>query len=228
MFHATAAMKTVGRGNFVKLFTNGKRLRRYVGIIMVGVPIWFVIGIMFTFSKEIGADLGLSPAPNPARALFFCYAGCSVGGVLSGLLSQYLRSRRKSLAIFIGATAVAIAAYFTLGGISSTVFYVLCAFGGVATGYWAVFVSTAAEMFGTNLRATVTTTVPNFVRGSVPLLTLTFKGLIDSLGVSGAAIAVGAATIVIAAIGLLAVPETFGVDLNFLEADDAKLPKLRR
>jgi MFS family permease len=225
MFHATAKAE-LSRGNFFQLFTSGRRFLRYLGIILVGVPIWFVIGIMFTFAKEIGADLGLDPAPLSARALFYCYAGCTVGGVLSGVVSQRLESRRKSLAIFVGATGVAIAAYFTLGGKSPTLFYALCAFGGMATGYWAVFVSTAAELFGTNLRATVTTTVPNFVRGSVPLLTAAFTWLKDDRGlnISTAAVIVGVGSLVLATAGLFAVPETFGVDLDFHEGHEP-LPK---
>jgi MFS family permease len=219
MFRAALERTDVVRGNFFQLFTDRKRFLRYIGIILVGVPIWYVIGIMFVFSKEIGADLGLVPPPNPARALFYCYAGCSVGGVLAGLLSQRLGSRRKSMIVFLAATAGSITAYFALGGTSHVVFYALCALGGITSGYWAVFMSTAAELFGTNLRATVTTTVPNFVRGSVPLLTFAFTGLQGALGISGAAIAVGAGSLALAAIGLFAVPETFGVDLDFHETD---------
>jgi putative MFS transporter len=224
MFAATLENKGVARGNILQLFTR-KRGLRYLAIICVGIPIWYVIGIMFTFSKEIGAALGLSPEPNPARALFFCYAGCSVGGVLCGLLSQRLQSRKKALGIFTAATALGMILYFAIGGTSQIVFYALCAYGGIASGYWAVFMATAAELFGTNLRATVTTTVPNFVRGTVPLLTLSFKGLIDSLGIVGAAIAVGAGTLVLAAFGLAMLPETFHVDLDFHESDEPAVPK---
>lgn len=216
MFHAVTK-KAVSRGNFFALFTNGKRLVRYLAIILVGVPVWYVIGILFVFSRELGAALGLDPAPNPARALFFCYAGCAIGGMVCGLLSQRLRSRKQALAIFLGATALAMALYFTLGGTSSTVFYSLCLFGGAASGYWAVFVATAAELFGTNLRATVTTTVPNFVRGSAVLVTTLFKELIPGMGIIQAAIVVGIGTLVVAVVGLLALPETFGVDLDFHE-----------
>ena len=224
MFNATLGKKHVARGNILSLFTR-KRGLRYLAVICVGIPIWYVIGVMFTFSKEIGGALGLSPEPNPARALFFCYAGCSVGGVLCGALSQRLRSRKKALGTFLAATGLAIALYFGIGGTSHVVFYALCMYGGIASGYWAVFIATAAELFGTNLRATVTTTVPNFVRGTVPLLTLSFKGLIDSLGIVGSAIAVGAATLAIAAFGLAMLPETFHVDLDFEESDEPPLPK---
>jgi MFS family permease len=217
MFHAVAKNDKVARGNFLALFATRKRLARYVAIILVGIPIWYVIAIPVAASQEIGGALGLSPQPNVATSLFFCYGGCSLGGLASGLLSQRVRSRKKSLATFVGLVALALVAYFTLGGMSNAVMYALCGFAGFATGYWAVFVSTAAELFGTNLRATVTTTVPNFVRGSVPLLAMTFKGLSHSIGIVTAAIAVGAGTLVLAVVGLLSLPETFGVDLDFHE-----------
>jgi MFS transporter, putative metabolite:H+ symporter len=217
MFRAVAAKRGVPRGNFFALFTNRKRLVRYVAIIFVGVPVWYVIGVAFYFSDAIGGALGLSPAPNPSTALFFCYGACTFGGLASGLLSQRLRSRKKALGVFLGLTAVSLALYFTVGAMSLHAFYALCFVGGFASGYWAVMVSTAAELFGTNLRATAATTVPNFVRGSVPLLTTSFKAFSGSLGTVGSAIAVGAGTLVLAAIGLAALPETYGVDLDYHE-----------
>jgi hypothetical protein len=140
-----------------------------------------------------------------------------VGGLGSGLLSQHLRSRRRALAVFLVLVTLALALYFTVGGTSATVLYAICGFAGFATGYWAVMVSTAAELFGTNLRATVATTVPNFVRGAVPLLLLVSGALEPALGRMGAAIAVGAGTLVLAFIGLASLQETFGIDLNFTE-----------
>jgi MFS family permease len=221
MFATTLANKQVARGNFFQLFTSRRRLIRYVGIILIGVPVWYVIGILFTLSPELGSALGLDPAPNPARALLFVYTGCSLGGMASGLLSQKLRSRKKTLAVFLCALTITITAYFTLGGRSLDGFYVLALVGGISTGYWAVFVSTAAELFGTNLRATAATTVPNFVRGSLVPVALAFSALKGPLGLLGAALAVGAATIALAFIGLLMIHETFAVDLDFHESDEA-------
>ena len=217
MFHATVAKKHVQRGNFFALFTNRERLLRYLAIILVGLPIWYVIGVVFTFADRIGGDMGLDPVPNPATALFFCYGGCTIGGFACGLLSQYWRSRKKALGTFIALTALALVLYFTVGRTSLVAFYSICMFGGAASGYWAVFVATAAELFGTNMRATVTTTVPNFVRGAVPLLTMSFQALTPGAGVVGAAIAVGAGTLVLAVLGLSTLKESFGVDLDFHE-----------
>ncbi|MCW5804350.1 MAG: MFS transporter [Deltaproteobacteria bacterium] len=225
MFASTLAKASVVRGNFLALFTNRKRFLRYLAVIAVGVPVWYVIGIMFLLSPEIGEALGLSPRPNPARSLFFCYAGCTLGGTLCGIVSQRLQSRKKALGIFLVANCVVMLVYFTLGGKSHTGFYILSAVGGAASGYWAVFVSTAAELFGTNLRATVTTTVPNFVRGAAVPLTIAFTELRDAFGGGSTAIiasaaTVGAASMAVAFLGLFALDETFGVDLDYVETDE--------
>jgi MFS transporter, putative metabolite:H+ symporter len=219
MFKSTLK-KQVERGNFFKLFATRKRLGPYLAIIAVGVPIWYAIGVLYTFSNDLGTALGLPVPPNPARALFFDYGGAAIGGVLSGLLSQRLQSRRGAMAIFMGILAAAVAAYFLVGGLSSALFYALCGLGGIATGYWVVFMSTAAELFGTNLRATVAITAPNFVRGSAVLVTLGFKYLTPSFGQLGAALACGVVAFAIGVIGLVKVRETFHVDLDFHEVDD--------
>lgn len=217
MFHATAKKTEVSRGNFFALFMKPKRLVRYLAIIAVGVPVWYVIGIAFTFADAIGKQLGMDPAPSPTTALFFCYGGCSLGGLACGFLSQALRSRKKALGVFLAAVTVVMALYFTVGGASSELFYALCLLGGAATGYWAVFVSTAAELFGTNLRATVTTTVPNFVRGSLVPVLAVFRSLKGDHGVIESAVVVGAVTLAIAVVGLVMLDETFGVDLDYVE-----------
>ncbi|MDX2089954.1 MAG: MFS transporter [Kofleriaceae bacterium] len=216
MFNKTAATSHVARGNFFALFDR-RRIGRYFSVIAVGIPVWYTVGILITFADSVGGALGLATKPRPATALMFSYAGCAVGDVVSGLLSQWLGSRRRTLAIFIAGTAAATIAYFTVGGHSSTAFYAMCAILGFSSGYWAVFVTTAAEQFGTNLRATVATTTPNFVRGSALLLSLGFKELIPSLGVVGAAAVVGVFALGVAVVGLFGLRETFGVDLDFFE-----------
>jgi MFS transporter, putative metabolite:H+ symporter len=217
MFRTVAANKQVSRGNFFLLFTSWRRFGRYLAVIALGVPVWYVMGILFTFAPELGKALGLPEAPRAATALTFAYGGAAIGDAASGLLSYRLRSRRAALAIFLTLTAAAVVAYFALGGTSLTVFYALAAICGLGAGYWAVFVSTAAELFGTNLRATVATTVPNFVRGSLVLLTILFKELWAPFGLVGAAIAVGVFAFAVALTGLATLRETFGVDLDFHE-----------
>lgn len=217
MFHAVKKQGAVSRGNFLLLFTSRHRLSRYLSVIAVGVPIWYAVGILVAFSKELGLALGLAEAPRVPTAFMITYAGLAVGDLASGLISQWLRSRRRALAIFLAGTALSIVAYFVLGGRSLTTFYVVLAIMGVFTGYWAVFATIGAEQFGTNLRATVATTSPNFVRGSVVLLTFLLEALKGPLGLVGSAAAVGAFSFALALAGLWRLRETFGVDLDYVE-----------
>jgi putative MFS transporter len=205
------------RGRFLQLFATRERARRYLAIILVGVPIWYVVGILVTFSPEFGRAMGMDPAPSAAKAVMFTYIGLAVGDFSSGWLSQVLRSRTRVLRWFLSLTAACVAVYFLPWPRSVPAFYLLCLALGFSTGYWAVFVTVAAEQFGTNLRATATTTVPNFVRGAVVPLTSVFQALAPVIGLTWSGLTVGVTTLVLgfAAVALLA--ETHGRDLDFLE-----------
>jgi putative MFS transporter len=210
--------RTVSRGNFLRLFTSWSRARRYLSVILVGVPIWYVVGVLATLSPELGRALGMAPAPIGPNAVLATYIGLIFGDFGSGFLSQLVRSRKKVLAGFVALTALSVGAYFSVARTSLPVFYGVCGLLGFATGYWAVFVTTASEHFGTNLRATVTTTAPNFVRGSLVLVNLAFEALKGSQGVTRAALIVGAGTLVLAFIALFGLEETYGRDLDFVES----------
>lgn len=216
MFEAVKR-EAVQRGNVLQLFARWERARRYLSVILIGVPIWYAIGILVTFSPEIGKAMGLSPAPDAGKAIMFSYIGLALGDFASGALSQVMRSRRRVVVGFLLLTSLCIAAYFALAGRSLVAFYGVCVALGFATGYWAVFVTMASEQFGTNLRATATTTAPNLVRGAVVLLTAAFKAGRESLGVTGSALAVGVVTMLIAFVAVSGLDETYGRDLDFLE-----------
>jgi putative MFS transporter len=212
-----AREKSARRGEIWRLFWPPARLRRYLSVIAVGLPIWYVVGILIILAPELGRSLGLAPPPTGARAVMFCYAGLAVGDLGSGLLSQAFRSRKKIVGAFLGLTVVALLLYFKLGGRSLAMFYGCCALLGIATGYWAIFVTMASEQFGTNLRGTVTTTAPNFVRGAVAPMSSAFLALKPHLGITGSAVAVGAVALSLGALALTGLDETFGKDLDYLE-----------
>lgn len=214
---ASVIKKHVERGNFLSLFTNRERLVNYLRCILIGLPIWFVIGVLITFSPEFGKHLSLNELVNAGKAVMFCYVGLSAGDLCSGTLSQLCKSRKKVVLIFILLTSGSIMFYLTASGSSSTIFYLTCFFLGFAIGYWALFVTIAAEQFGTNLRATVATTVPNFVRGTVIPITLAFEALREKTDMITSAFIVGSATIVISLLALWKMKETFGKDLDFIE-----------
>ena len=205
------------RGSLRLLLGNAARAKRYVHCILVGLPIWFAIGILVTFAPEFGLELGVTGALSAGTAVLVTYAGGVVGDLASGFASQRFRSRWWVMLAFIAGIAASILAILMLRGYSPGTFYALCGVLGFFVGYWAVFVTNAAEQFGTNLRATVATTAPNLVRGSVVPLTLALTTLRGPLGLGRAAILVGAACCLVALWSLRNLEETYGRDLDSLE-----------
>ena len=208
---------SVGKGKFLSLFTSKDRFSRYVYCILVGLPIWYVVGVLITFSPEFGKVLGVTEPVKAGNSILFTYTGLIIGDFASGFLSQYLKSRKRIYSMFISLTAVFVLLYLFLHGLSLEIFYGLCILLGISIGYWAVFVTTASEQFGTNLRATVTTTVPNFIRGTVVPITLTFEFLREQVGMIYSALIVGIGCILIAFWALYHMEETYGKDLDYLE-----------
>ena len=207
----------VARGDFLSLFTSRERLVRYLRCILIGLPTWFVVGILITFAPEAATHLGVTGPVHAGTAVAFCYSGITLGSVFSGVLSQLWGTRKKVVLLFILGGIVGVTAYLRLRGLTPWAIYLLAGYLGLAVGYWAVFVTIAAEQFGTNLRSTVATTVPNFVRGAVPLITGGFLWLKPHLGFVGAAWAVGAVCFTLALGSLWGMAETHGRDLDFLE-----------
>jgi MFS transporter, putative metabolite:H+ symporter len=229
-------LKNVSRGNFFQLFTNRTRFIKFLGCIFIGLPIWYAIGILITFSPEFAKALSISGTVVAGDAVMFSYLGLAAGDLSSGFISQKIGSRKKVVAAYILLTLVFVLLYLFIPVRTSTFFYVACFCVGFGIGYWALFVTIAAEQFGTNLRSTVATSVPNFIRGTVVPLTLLFKYLRDTISESNPALTpteaystglvygaliVGVLTIVIAFIALRVIDETYGRDLNFEEVDHA-------
>ena len=207
----------VSRGNFLMLFTNAKRFMKYVRCILIGLPLWCIVGILVTFSPEISKALNIQGEVKVAQGIAFCYLGITFGGFASGYFSQLLRSRRKILFVFLLFTAAAMAAYFFTAGESNGTFYHVILLLGVGVGYWTVFATIAAEQFGTNIRATVATTVPNFVRGATVPLTLAFNHLKPTCGIVASAAMIAFACVFIAFWALHGLEETYDKDLDYIE-----------
>jgi MFS transporter, putative metabolite:H+ symporter len=208
----------VRKGAFYMFFTNGKRFRKYLCSILIGLPTWYVIGILISFANKFGKEFGIQGDVDPGKAVMLAYVAISIGDLLIGLLSHALKSRKKALYIFYGITAVGIVLFFNLYGATPSQLYWVAALLGFGTGFWAIFVTMAAEQFGTNLRATAATTVPNMVRGSLPLLSMLFQALQPSQGYVHAAMITGVVVMIVSVLAAIFTEETFGKDLNFLEA----------
>jgi predicted MFS family arabinose efflux permease len=207
------------RGDFFALFTSRERVVKYMRCILIGIPLWYVVGILITLSPEFGKALGVQGVVSAGTAVACCYAGIVVGDIISGTLSQYLRSRIKVVYIYLFLSMLAISTFFLLRDVSLPVFYGVCFMLGLTVGYWVIFMTIATEQFGTNIRATVTTTVPNFVRGAVVPLSFMFKWFLDLFNdsVITAGILVAVFSLLCAFVALRGMPETFSKDLNYTE-----------
>jgi len=209
--------KGVKRGDILMLFNNKTRLLKYLTSIVIGMPIWFVVGILITFSPEFGKAMNLDQPVDAGKAVLFAFAAQVAGNLVTGTFSQYLQSRKKVILIFILLSFAFVLIYLLVPFRDVTMVYILCACLGFCSGYWTLFITVAAELFGSNLRATVATTVPNFVRGTVIPLTFLFLWMKSYVGTIYGALIVGILTYVIAILALVYLEETFKKDLNYTE-----------
>jgi MFS family permease len=217
IFSGIKKQKHVEKGNFFSLFTNADRLKRYLKCIGIGLPTWFVIGILATLSNEFGEDMGITEGIKPGLTIMWCYVGLSAGDLCSGFLSHWLQSRKKAV-LYLMIFTLIFSVIFLYGGLTTAfqVYMVSCLLG-FGIGYWAMFVTIGAEQFGTNLRATAATTVPNMVRGTVVMMTTLYGAFKGSFSILDSGALVGVICFVIGIYSIMTIPETHGRDLDFLE-----------
>jgi MFS family permease len=203
--------------DFKLLFNNKTRFLNYLNCILIGLPVWFVVGILITFSPEIAKEIGITEPISVGKGILYCYLGTAIGDIASGVLSQMLKSRKKVVFLFLIMILLS-STWFLYSGLSNAAALYQIAFVlGFSAGYWALFVTIASEQFGTNIRSTVTTTVPNFVRAAVVPLTLGFAFAKQTMGAINAAYLVGLISIGIALFAIFQIKETFGKDLDYIE-----------
>ncbi len=216
---AKAHDSKIPQGNFFMMFNNRERFSRLLISTLIGLPLWFVVGLLVARAPEIANILHIQGTVQQAYCIMAAYGGLVLGDFACGGLSQLLRSRKKALLIFYGLCTFMMITYVNLEGVTNTTFYTAIFLLGFSVGFWAVFVTNASEQFGTNLRATAATSIPNFVRGSlVPIawcfsLVLSFNNgdMIKSFYY------VGGGVMLITLIALYFAKETFGRDLDFYE-----------
>ena len=222
MFKEAKASEVV-KGNFLMFFTNARRFRKYILAILIGLPTWYVIGILVNLSNRFAGELYGGEGLDSGRAIMFAYAGISIGDISVGLVSQWFKSRKKALYLFYTLTVIGVIFFFSPYNNSNATMYAVCGFLGFATGFWAIFVTMGAEQFGTNIRATAATTIPNMVRGALVLINLMFVNLFQQtwkMGFVQSGIVTGIVVIAITLVAAYFTEETFHKDLNYLEAEE--------
>ena len=221
MFQQAKGNKSLG--DFRMFFNNRTRFKKYILAILIGLPTWYVIGILVNQSDKFGEKLFGSKTINSGRSIMFAYAGIAIGDILIGLVSQYFKSRKKALFVFYMLTIISLILFFSSYNNSDLSMYIICAALGFSTGFWAIFVTMGAEQFGTNLRATAATTIPNMVRGALPLINMLFLDVFQKswgwpLVQSG--IVTGIIAISITLVAFYFTEETFQKDLNYMEGEE--------
>ncbi|CAN5190301.1 MFS transporter [soil metagenome] len=213
----------IQRGNFFQFFTSGERFKRYFLSILIGLPTWYVIGILVNQSDRFGKAMFGSTTLDSGRSIMFAYVGISIGDIAIGLVSQYFKSRKAALLIFYSICIVCLFIFFSTINNSDAAMYAICCALGFSTGFWAIFITMGAEQFGTNLRATAATTIPNMVRGSLPLINLMFLDLFQKnyhWSITKSGIISGVVVMTITLIAFYFTKETFHKDLNYLEGQE--------
>ncbi|HUC79930.1 MAG TPA: MFS transporter [Flavisolibacter sp.] len=219
MFHQVREAK-ISRGNLAMLFNNNRRLRKYFLAILIGLPTWYVIGVLVNLSNRFATNLYGNNAIISGKAIMYAYIGIALGDILIGFISQYFKSRKKALYLFYAFTIISVFLFFSPWNNNDGRMYFICGLMGFSTGFWAIFVTMGAEQFGTNLRATAATTIPNMVRGALPLINIMFKDIFqDGMGWSlvRSGIITGTIVIAITLIAAYFTEETFHKDLNYVE-----------
>lgn len=217
MYSKMKEVKSVSKGDFLSLFTNFDRFKRYMICIFIGLQFWYIVGILITLSPEFARTLNVMGEIQAGKSVMYFYTGLILGDFASGFLSYLVKSRKKILALFIVLSSLGNVFFFSAHGISKDLFYILIFVMGILSGYWALFVTVAAESFGTNLRATVATTVPNFVRGSLVPISALFAFLKRSSDINQAGMIVGAICMVISFFGIYMYQETYHKNLDYYE-----------
>jgi len=220
MFNQVKAQKAIIKGNFFSFFTNRRRFKKYFLAILIGLPTWYVIGILVNQSDRFGKAMFGSTTIDSGRSIMFAYAAIAVGDIVVGFVCQYFKSRKKGLLLFYILSTICLVLFFSHFNDSDVSMYVYCTLLGFSTGFWAIFVTMGAEQFGTNLRATAATTIPNMVRGALPLINLMFLDLFQkSWGwtIIRSGIITGIVVMVIAYTAFYFTEETYHKDLNYIE-----------
>jgi MFS family permease len=219
----SAKLANIQKGNFLQFFNNKKRFSKYIKTILIGLPTWYVIGVLVNYSNKFASGLYGENKIDSGKSIMYAYIGIAIGDIVIGYVSQYFKSRKKALLVFYSMNAVAMFLFFSIFNKTDQSMYAICGLLGFSTGYWAIFNTMAAEQFGTNLRATAATTIPNMVRGALPLINFLFLDILQNKAgwtVIQSGILTGVIVMSITLIAFVFTEETYHKDLDYLELDN--------
>jgi hypothetical protein len=207
---------SISKGDFFQLFKTKKSTVKYLKCIAIGLPTWYCIGILAVMGNQFAPVFGIVNF-KPGEAIMWAYLGISIGDFASGFISQALHSRKKAILYMLAFTLVGVVLLLSGAATTEKSYYFFCAWLGLGTGYWAMFVTVAAEQFGTNIRSTVTSTVPNMVRGLLAVMLIGFDYFKADYGVIVSVIIIGIIAFGLSIYSTFTISETHQKDLDFVE-----------
>ncbi|MFY8065319.1 MAG: MFS transporter [Flavobacterium sp.] len=216
IFKAVKENKAIKRGNFFSFFSNKVLFMKYMRCVFMGIPIWYCMGILVFMANQFAPEMGIASI-NPGKAIMWAYIATSISDFSSGWFSHVLKSRKKAILYMLLLTLVGVTMMLFSGKKTENMYYFYCFWIGFGSGFWAMLVTVAAEQFGTNLRSTATTSVPNMIRGSVPIMLIGFDYLKQTRSVIISAAIVGAIAFAMGIYATLTISETHNREMDFVE-----------
>jgi len=216
IFKAVKENKAIKRGNFFSFFSNKVLFMKYIRCVFMGIPIWYCMGILVFMANQFAPEMGIASI-NPGKAIMWAYIATSISDFSSGWFSHVLKSRKKAILYMLLLTLVGVIMMLFSGKKTENMYYFYCFWIGFGSGFWAMLVTVAAEQFGTNLRSTATTSVPNMIRGSVPIMLIGFDYLKQTRSVIISAAIVGAIAFAMGIYATLTISETHNREMDFVE-----------
>jgi len=216
IFKAVKENKAIKRGNFFSFFSNKVLFMKYMRCVFMGIPIWYCMGILVFMANQFAPEMGIASI-NPGKAIMWAYIATSISDFSSGWFSHVLKSRKKAILYMLLLTLVGVIIMLFSGKKTENMYYFYCFWIGFGSGFWAMLVTVAAEQFGTNLRSTATTSVPNMIRGSVPLMLIGFDYLKQTRSIIISAAIVGAIAFAMGIYATLTISETHNREMDFVE-----------
>lgn len=216
IFKAVKENKAIKRGNFFSFFSNKVLFMKYMRCVFMGIPIWYCMGILVFMANQFAPEMGIASI-NPGKAIMWAYIATSISDFSSGWFSHVLKSRKKAILYMLLLTLVGVIMMLFSGKKTENMYYFYCFWIGFGSGFWAMLVTVAAEQFGTNLRSTATTSVPNMIRGSVPIMLIGFDYLKQTRSVIISAAIVGAIAFALGIYATLTISETHNREMDFVE-----------
>ncbi len=209
----TAAIK---KGSLMTLLKQKKYSRQFFLTVWLVLPI-FLVQLILKFSPNISQQIN-SEIISIALVLLIYDAFSIFSDILGCYISYLFNNRMRVLKFYLILIFLALLGFAIWPPLTTFSWYwVYVPILGLANGYWGLWGTMIAELFGINVRATATTFIVNLSRSFVLILSITFKDLDLRYGFSISVIVLTLVTCGLAFWSVFKIPETAHKNLEYVE-----------